>query len=258
MNNEFKKKVLACENICGTHIEMNDAVIAELLGSAGFDFVWIDTEHAPIDYSTLLLQIGAVQAAGSKAIVRTAMNDFNHTKRILEMGPDGIVFPMINTPEEADAAMCSCMYPPLGDRGFGPQRAVKYGLVSMDEYIQNVDNCFCRFIQIETEKAVKNLPEIVKNPYIDGYIFGPCDLSGSIGRLNDVFGPETTALIKEAISIVKAAGKTIGVSTGSEDPKVLQYWHDLGINMISTGADYSYILNSAIRNRENIRKIQGK
>lgn len=255
MENTFRQRVRACEKLCGTHIALNDAVIAELLGSAGFDFVWIDTEHTSIDYNTLLLQIGAVQRSGSRAIVRLSMNDFNHTKRVLEMGPDGVIFPMINTPAEADAAMRSCLYPPAGNRGFGPLRAVRYGMLDTNEYIKRSEESLCRFIQIETAEAVKNLPEIVKNPYIDGYVFGPCDLSGSIGQLNDVFGADTTALIKEAVSILKSAGKCVGVSTGSDDPAVIRHWTGLGINLISSGVDYDYMLKAAIRNREGIRGI---
>ena len=131
-----------------------------------------------------------------------------------------------------------------------------WGADDLQEYIDHSDERLCRFIQIETAQAVKNLPEIVKNPYIDGYIFGPCDLSGSIGELNNVFGEHTIALIKEAIAILKENKKCIGVSTGSDDPAVLQFWHDLGINMISTGVDYDYMRRAAVKNLANIRKIQ--
>ena len=75
----------------------------------------------------------------------------------------------------------------------------------------------CKFIQIETVEAVKNLPDIVRNPYIDGYFLGTNDLSGSIGQLTNVFGKDTQALIRAAITILKATGKPIGISTGDTD-----------------------------------------
>ena len=206
------------ENLVGTHISMPDSIVSEILGRLGFDFIWIDTEHSEMPLSTLRNHLTAVNAGGTPALVRVSMNDYNHVKRVMEMGPDAVLFPMINTPEEARAAMSFCMYPPEGRRGFGPLRAVNYGIDNIDEYIATVNERTCRFIQIETETAVKNLPEIVKNPYIDGYFFGPCDLSGSIGELNQVFGEKTQKLIKEAIAILKDAGKPIGVSTGSTDP----------------------------------------
>lgn len=254
--NKLKDKVGKCENICGTHIALNSPAITEVLGYIGFDFIWIDTEHTSIDYQDLLDHLAAAKLTGTPAIVRLHINDYNHTKRVLEMGPDGVIFPMVNTAREAADAMKSCMYPPEGTRGFGPLRAVRYGNDDNDTYINNVNKELCRFIQIETETAVENLPEILENPYIDGYIFGPCDLSGSIGELNNVFGENNVALMRRSVELIRSAGKCIGVSTGSDDPKVVRFWHDLGINMISSGVDYDYIMKSARTNLNNIRKIQ--
>ncbi len=254
----FKQKVLSCQPICGTHIALDNPAIGTIFGTAGFDFVWIDTEHTDTCATSLMNVIAAVQAENTPAIVRVPVNDLTATKHTLEMGPDGIVFPTVNTPEEADQVMKMCMYPPEGTRGFGPLRAVKYGARDMDEYIAASNNELTRFIQIESRTAVENLPEIIKNPYIDGYIFGPCDLSGSIGELNKVFGDNTQKLIKQAIAILKDAGKCIGVSTGSIDPEVIAFWNDLGINMISSGADFDYMRIGCRENLKNIRKIQGR
>lgn len=252
---DLKKKVLACAKICGTHISLNDPVICEILGYAGFDFLWIDTEHTSIDYNDLLRHLSSARMTATPALVRVHINDYNHVKRVLEMGPDGIIFPMISTAAEADSAMKSCMYPPDGRRGFGPLGAVRYGYDDVNEYINMVNNKLCRFIQIETKETVDNLPEIIKNPYIDGYIFGPCDLSGSVGELNNVFGDNTVLLIKKSIEIIKNAGKCIGISIGSDDVDTIGFWHGMGINMISSGVDYNYLLRGAKQNLSNIKKI---
>lgn len=254
----LKERVLRCEKLCGTHIALNHPVITEILGYTGFDFIWIDTEHTSIGYEDLLQHLNSVRLSGTPGIVRVSMADRNHVKRVLEMGPDGIIFPMINTVEEAEAAMRSCMYPPRGTRGFGPLGAVQYGRREIGDYIQNIDNELCRFIQIESCTAVRNLPEIVKNPYIDGYIFGPCDLSGSIGELNNVFGKRNVNLMREAVALLKEAHKCIGVSTGSTDPEVLEFWDDLGVNMISSGTDYDYMRRGALKNRATLRRIQNR
>lgn len=246
------------QDLVGTHISMTDSIVSEIMGRLGYDFIWIDTEHSEMSYTNLRQHLTAVNAGGTPAIVRVSMNDYNHVKRVMEMGPDGILFPMINTPEEARAAMEFCMYPPQGRRGFGPLRAVSYGIDDMDAYIAEANAKTCRFVQIETATAVENLPEIVKNPYIDGYFFGPCDLSGSIGELNCVFGEKTQSLIRRAISIIKEAGKPVGVSTGSTDRKVTEFWHDLGINIISTGTDYDYIMRGARDNLATMRTFMGK
>jgi 2-keto-3-deoxy-L-rhamnonate aldolase RhmA len=77
-----------------------------------------------------------------------------------------------------------------------------------------------------------------------------------MGELNKVFGKRNIALIREAVAVLKEAGKCIGVSTGSADPAVIEFWNDLGINMISSGVDYDYLRRGAQRNLETIRRIQ--
>jgi 2-dehydro-3-deoxyglucarate aldolase/4-hydroxy-2-oxoheptanedioate aldolase len=254
----LKEKVLACEGIFGTHVCLSEPVIAEIFGNAGYDFLWIDTEHSAIDLHTLSMSIGCLKYTGTPAIVRVPMHDRNQVKKVLEMGADGVIFPMINTAEEADAAMKSCLYPPDGNRGFGPIRAQRYGFRDLQDYLANAKNEICRFIQIETETAVRNLPEIVKNPWIDGYIIGPFDLSGSIGELSNVFGQRTLALIEETVSILKAHNKCIGISTGSSDPAVFQRYADMGINMISTAGDLTYLFEGARQNVAHMKNIFGR
>lgn len=254
--NALKVKLQAQQNLAGTHITMSDPCISELIGYLGFDFLWIDTEHTSIDYHILHSLLMGAKAAETPAVVRLPSMDPTVTKKVLEMGPDGVIFPMVNTAEEADYLMKLCLYPPLGNRGFGPRRAIRYGLDNVQEYIDHSSKEICRFIQIESETAVKNLPEIVKNTYIDGYIFGPNDLSGSIGELGNVFGERTSKLIDEAIEILKDAGKPFGVSTGSTDEAVLKYWHAKGMGIISSGADYEHILTGAKQVIHKLRNIQ--
>ena len=113
----------------------------------------------------------------------------------------------------------------------------------------------CRFIQIEHIEAVRNLDEIIKNDYIDGYIVGANDLSGSIGRLGDVFGDEVTALIKEIIFKLKSAGKYVGISTGDFSEATLKHWHDMGFDMISAGADFDFLREGLKENRNTLRRV---
>ncbi len=242
----LKEKLRDCELVKGMHSTLNDPCISELCGNIGYDFLWIDTEHSAIDYGMLQNHLMAARAAGTASIVRIPWNDPILAKRVLEQGPDGIIFPVVNTAEELDKAMKSTLYPPEGTRGYGPVRAAKYGFTDAFEYIKKVSkDDFIRCVQIESYIAVENLEEMAKNPWVDCFIFGPCDLSGSIGQLNEVFEPDTQALIRKACDILKKAGKSIGVSTGSDDPAVLKFWYDLGINFISAGTDYLHILSGA-------------
>jgi len=240
-----KEKMKNCEYVKGTHVLFADPCISELCGSVGFDFLWIDTEHTSLDYGILLQHIIAAKAAGCDSLVRVPWNDPVLAKRVLEMGPTGIIFPMVNTPAELDTAMKSTLYPPLGNRGFGPLRAVKYGLDNTQEYINKTSLEMIRCVQIESKTAVDNLDEMVKNPWVDCFIFGPFDLSGSIGELSKIYEKPTQDLIDTAIGKIKKAGKSIGTSLVTEDPKLIQFWYDKGINVITCGSDTSYIVSGA-------------
>lgn len=258
MEKTLKQKLRDREPVAGMHVALTDSSVAELCGLVGYDFLWIDTEHTALDYGVLQNHLIAAKAAGVPSIVRIPWNDPILAKRVLEQGPDGILFPMVNTPEELDQAMKSTLYPPEGFRGFGPQRAARWGLRDTDEVIASLNRDLIRIVQIETVTAVHNLKEMAKNPYVDCFVFGPCDLSGSINQLNKVFDKDTSDLIDEAVATLKAAGKSVGVSTGSDDPKVLQYWHDKGLNFISAGTDYLHIAVGARKVLKSLREIQTK
>ena len=93
--------------------------------------------------------------------MRIAWNDPVLAKPVLEMGPDGIIFPYIRTPEETRKAMAACMYPPKGIRGFGPRRANQYGVLEDREYLDAVDDSLLRMVQVEHREAVECLEDIL-------------------------------------------------------------------------------------------------
>ena len=114
-------------------------------------------------------------------------------------------------------------------------------------------------VQEQEELALQeeefDLDEIMKNEFIDGYIIGANDLSGSINELGNALGENTTALVKEAIAKLKANGKYVGLSTGSMDPEVFRHWFDLGVDMLSAAADFDFLTVGMNKNRENLRNV---
>jgi 4-hydroxy-2-oxoheptanedioate aldolase len=254
--NKLKKKLSAGAKLAGMHVALNDPAITELVSNLDYDFIWIDTEHSAIDYAMLQTHLMAARAGGTPAVVRVPWNDPILVKRVLEQGPDGIVFPMVNTVQEANAAMDTCLYPPVGKRGLGPMRAIQWNGDNIDAYIRQGHQSLCRFIQVESEQAVDNLDGILKNPHIDGIIVGACDLSGSIGELNNVFSPRNLQLIDRAIAIAKARNIPIGISTSATDPDTLRFWNDRGMTILSCGMDYDHILRGSQQTLSNIRAVQ--
>ena len=251
----IKEKIKNREKIIGTHINFCDPSVGRIAGLAGYDFIWIDMEHNYISFESLLSLVIAVKSTGTDVIVRAPQDDLTATKKIIEMGVDGIIFPMVKTAEEANRLLSYTLYPPYGRRGFGPMNAVGYGAFDTLDYVSTNHNTMCRFIQIEHIDAVKNLDEIMKNEFIDGYIIGANDLSGSINELCNVFGQNTTALIEETITKLKKNGKYVGLSTGDLSESTFKHWRDMGVEMLSAGADFDYLTVGMKKNREIMNKV---
>ena len=150
------------------------------------------------------------------------------------------------------------VYPPYGKRGCGPQRAVRYGVDDEIEYFKSGPRDLCRFLQIECKSFVDELELIADNPYIDGFILGLADLSGSINKIGDFFGEENLALAKRAIDIARKHNKIVGSATLSTDERTLTMLYDMGIRMITCGSDFNYIVIGAKNTFETVKKVIGK
>ena len=207
MENQFRKALESGHRLFGTHVNLTDYRVCEMLGGVGFDYLWVDMEHIATSFSDMERHLIAAKAAGTPCVVRVTWNDIPHIKRVLEAGPDAIVVPMVNSVKEAQRAIDTCIYPPEGKRGFGPCRAVRYGLDSVKDYIDQGSKQLVRILQVETKDAVDAMEEVAKIPYVDGFLIGPMDLSGSVGELNHaVDGKKTNRLVDLAIAKAHAAG----------------------------------------------------
>lgn len=236
----------------GTHTHWGGAALAELYGIAGFDALWIDTEHGAVDKSQLLNTIVGAATSDMAVFVRIAWNDMVLAKPILDMGVEGIIFPMVLTADDAARAVAACRYPPEGMRGFGPCRAVGYGADDVADYIGNRSRSVWPVIQIEHIEAVRNLDAILKVPGIGACIVGPCDLSGSLGLLGQTNHPEVKKVMDEAAGKIRAAGIPFGVSMGY-DEEAVQDWVRRGANLIFADSESGYIMRGCRHTLKRLR-----
>lgn len=253
--NRLRAKIQRGETAFGTHISLNDSTITELVGNLGFDYLWIDTEHTAIDLYCLQQHLIAARAADVPAVVRVPWNDPVRVKPVLEMGPAGIVFPMINSYEEAKKAVESCMYPPKGIRGFGPRRAIQFGNIKLQDYFARVDQELLKIAQIEHIDAVWDLERILTVDEIDAFIIGPCDLAASMGKIGEWDDQEVLAVYQRVIDRVHAAGKPVGVSYGACSEEVIRQWRDRGVDLISIAADTDLLFLGAKSVLNQLRHI---
>lgn len=217
----------------GCIVTMSDLTVSELAGDCGMDFVWIDAEHAPHTIQDVQRHLIALRGTGCAGLVRVRADDPMLIKPYLDLAPDGIIVPMVNTPEQAEAAVAACRYPPLGMRGCGVRRAVRYGAEDFTEYVECSKKWPMVICQIEHVDAVKNLDRILKVPGIDSFCIGPCDLSGSMGILNQVDDPELNKVIDEIAMKVKRAGKPLGTAAGG-----FPRWKERGVDWFAGVSDW--------------------
>lgn len=252
----LKDKIEHGEMVIGTHVGFSNSCFTELLGDAGYDFIWIDSEHGALDRGDVQLHIIAARAAGACSIVRIPWNDPVMAKTVLDMGPDGIIFPMIRSAEEAKLAVSACLYPPKGIRGVGTRRANRYGMGDKNEYFSRADQTFWKIMQIEDVSGVENLDEILSVDGVDAIVVGPNDLAASAGFLGDTKDEKIKAYFDRIGETARKHDKPLGVSM-AYDPEGIAEWLGRGIKWIGLGFDFGFVCKAAKDTIEGTRKIIG-
>ena len=187
------------------------ATVTQAMAAAGADAVIIDMEHGAVDYASAHAMIAATQGTKCAPLVRVAENDPVQVKRVLDLGAQGICFPMIRTVADAQKAVASLRYPPHGNRGFGPFIAHSAAGVSLLDYKDAVDGTLTCMLLVETADAIENIDEIASVPGIDLLVPAQFDLSTDLGISGQFDHPD----FKAAIAKVEQAAKANGIALGN-------------------------------------------
>ncbi|GAB4029674.1 HpcH/HpaI aldolase family protein [Spirosoma gilvum] len=240
----FKEKLRSGQTLYGLTLTVGTPQLAELIGLLGFDWVWIEAEHTTMGLDTIQAQLQALSGTGTQAVVRVDCNDQTIIKRVLDTGPDGIIIPNVNTPEEAQKAIKFTKYPPLGERGIGLARAQGYGL-TLGSYVKTANDNVATIFMIEHITAVQNIHEILKVEGLDAVIIGSLDLAGSMNLQNDLGSPLIETEVQKVIAACKEANMPCGMFVG--DPAQAKARIEQGIHLLTLGADV-ILLASAAKN----------
>ncbi len=215
---------------------------ADVVSSAGFDWALLDMEHSPNDERTVLGQMQAMQQGDTVPIIRPPWNDFVMIKRLLDIGASGFLFPMVQSAEEAAAAVAATRYPPRGIRGVSmAHRGNKFGRVT--DYFDRFEDELAVLVQIETRDALSRTAEITAVDGVDGVFFGPADIAADMGLLGQATHPDVWAAIGEAAKIVHAAGKPTGTLVQTAD-KAVELIND-GFSFVACGPDLGLLARGA-------------
>jgi 2-dehydro-3-deoxyglucarate aldolase/4-hydroxy-2-oxoheptanedioate aldolase len=237
---DFAARLRAGRTLLGTIVTLDSSEVVEILSGAGFDWLFIDTEHAPLD---ALAAQRLLQAARIPCVIRVPDGAEATLKKALDAGAAGVVVPMVNSAAQAEAVVEACKYPPRGRRGVGIARAQGYG-PGFGEYVRRANDATAVIVQCEHIRAVENIESIVAVAGVDAIFVGPYDLSGSMGRLGDVEHLDVLAAIEGVRLACERAGKPLGIFTGA--PEAARRFVAQGYSLVAVGAD-TMLLGGAAR-----------
>jgi 2-keto-3-deoxy-L-rhamnonate aldolase RhmA len=209
MTNPVKTQLKQGKPVVGAVITANNVEVAAQVASLGFDFIWIEMEHAPISMETVRNIVLATRSLPAVPFARPPVNELWTAKRLLDAGVLGIIFPFTRTPELAKRAADACRYPPVGLRGSGAELA-KFRWQAGDGYYDFADENVLVIAVVEDTSALAHIDEIAATPGIDVLFIGTSDLSFSLG----LRGRQNEPKLDEAIARIAAAGKKHGKALG--------------------------------------------
>jgi len=251
----LKQKLKNNELTFGSWIMMGNTMSVEVMALAGFDWLVVDIEHTAIDLETTLSLISTIQAHNMKALVRVSKNEEVVIKRVLDMGADGIIVPMVCSKGDAIEAVNYAKYPPFGKRGVGLNRAQKYG-TKFEEYKKWVDEELVIIAQIEHIDAVENIDDILQVEGIDGTIIGPYDLSGSMGYPGEFDREDVKVAVQKVLDKCKEHNMPSGFHVVDTDPKNIQLKIDQGCTFLAYGIDYFFMRDAAMKGMSILKEGQ--
>jgi 4-hydroxy-2-oxoheptanedioate aldolase len=213
--NTTRQRVLAGETTIGTMCNLASPLGAETLGHCGYDFIVIDLQHGENGLDGIQPLLQSVSTTPTIPFVRVTANSTIQIQRVLDLGAYGVIVPFINNRAEAEAIVENAFYPPLGNRSWGPTRAMMYAGA---DYFSGAGRELVTLPMLESKDGLANARSILEVEGISGCFVGPTDLNISLGHSPD--GPlakETEEGIAEILAITLELGKIPGIHAVSVD-----------------------------------------
>ncbi len=241
----FHERLARREPLLGTLLMLPSPEIAELLGGAGFEWLFIDMEHGLLDFASVQHMVQAV-ASACACIVRVPSNEPILIGQALDTGAEGIIVPHVGSAAEARAAVRAAKYPPMGARSIGVGRAQGYGGRLREAIIHDNDDTVV-IVQVEHVDAVPEIHEIVDVRGVSAVFIGPFDLSASLGKLGDIGAPDVRQAMRAIMSACAARSLPCGLYVG--DGNAARHAFDEGYSLVCAAADTALLGDAAARLR---------
>jgi 2-keto-3-deoxy-L-rhamnonate aldolase RhmA len=226
----------------GTWVMSASPIVVEAVGHAGFEWGVLDMEHTPLDLMTLVHMLQAVGNTKMLPVVRVPWNDTVTVKRVLDAGAQTLLFPFVQSADEARRAVAATRYPPEGVRGMaGMSRGSKFGTIP--DYFKTANKSMGVIVQLETPEAVAQLESIAAVPGVDAIFLGPADLSGAMGHVGQLTHPAVMSLMSDAAQRCKVLGVPVGTVGGT--PDVVVQYRAAGFTFVAIASDLGLLMRGA-------------
>lgn len=233
--NILKQKLAAGQLQTGCWLGLVDPYAAEIAGTAGFDWLLIDGEHGPNGITQISNQIGALQNSDSEVIVRVPVGEDWIIKQVLDAGAQTVMVPMVETGDQAQAMVRAMRYAPEGVRGVGAALGRASGWMGIADYTTTANGQMCLIVQVEAQRALDNLDDILAVEGVDAVFIGPADLAADMGYLGNPDAPEVQAAMEGAVKRIRASGKAAGIMC--VDPEFARKAIGWGANFAAVAVD---------------------
>ncbi len=245
MPGKFAKKLRSGEACFMAWNGIASPLLVETLMGEDYDVIVLDGQHGQHDKLSLFDCIAASATRGKPALARIPVGNFEMASQLCDAGATGIIAPMINSVEDARRFAAYVKFPPLGERSWGPNRALAFSGLNSADYLAKANDFTLAIAMIETRTALEVADEILAVPGIDGFLIGPSDLSISLlnGSAMDALLPEVDAALTHVLALAKKRGKI--ACTFAPTAERAGELSRRGYNLVSVGTDFSLVSGSS-------------
>jgi 4-hydroxy-2-oxoheptanedioate aldolase len=246
LNQSLRARFAAGETLFTAWSAMTSPHLAGVVAASGYDVVTLDMQHGAHDIASIFACTEAVKRAGAHVIVRVPVSANEMVSRALDFGADAVIAPMINSIVDAEAFAKACKYPPMGQRSWGPARAMELNNdQSANDYFLAQNARTMSFAMIETRQALESLDAILDLDGIDGVFIGPADLSIALnkGTAVDPLGSIVSAAAYDVAKRTRAKGKVAAIFCVNDNRA--KTYNDQGFQLIALQTDSDMIARGA-------------
>ena len=237
----------------GTWIQAPHPAIVEVLANAGYDWIALECEHSENDVRDFAVMARAAAATEAAPMVRVRENDPLVIRRMLDMGAEGVIVPLIHSAEDARRAVQAARFPPDGVRGFSFSRMNDWG-VGFEEYLATANERIAVIPMVESRESVEQIDAIVAVDGVDGVFIGPYDLSGSYGIPGQTDHPTILEARAKVVDACRNAGKSAGLHVVIATEDAIARAVADGFNFIAVASDIIILNEASRRTLEAARK----